>query len=98
VRRHKITTDLRGCPPPRPRPGGWQANGYRGWFFGFLVDVHAFGLGTDKPEIWRGLREFDAYFGAARVTATDASYAATPFRPILWILDNKHLPYCHRGC
>jgi len=82
---------------PPPRHGGWQANGYRGWSFGFLIDVHAFGPVTG-PEIWRRLGEFYAYFGAARVRTTDATYAATPFRPILWILDNKHLPYCHRGC
>ena len=77
------------------RRWGLASQWMRRLVFRFLIE--AFGHAAE-PEIWGRFREFYAYFGAARVTAADAGHAATSFRPILWILDNKHLPYCHRGC
>jgi hypothetical protein len=53
-----------------------------------LIDVDVFGAGTDKPEIWGGLREFYPHFSSAYVTTTNTAYTTISFHAILRILDD----------
>ena len=62
------------------------------------LHVEVLGTATDKPEIRGRCGEFYSHLSSAWVTPTKAGYTTSSFRPILRIMDNKPLTYCHSGC